>query len=59
LGPGDFSSKVQFVISGLESCQNYRVVVTAVTAGGKKSLEMVHVTQTGFEGEHNYLEHFN
>lgn len=47
----DFSAKVFFEVSGLESCQSYRFVVTAVTGLGKSSLEAVYVTKTGFEGQ--------
>ena len=55
---GDFSAKVQFVLTGLESCQNYRIVITAVTAAGKKSLETIHVATTGFEGWLAFLKVF-
>ncbi len=47
----DFSANVTYEITGLEPCQSYRVVITAVTPQGKRSKELMHVATTGFDGK--------
>ena len=48
---GNYSLPVVYEISGLEPCRSYRVVVTAVTGGGKRSKEVAYVANTSFASE--------